>query len=98
MVEDKIRLQSRETDKYYEQIIEEMKQLEEKKSEEALQRVQKNTIRGTIRMKEMKHEGCKEKLEKDEDRGGHTELSHLESCRSSAVDKSEEMISPESPR
>ena len=36
MVQDKIRLQSRATEKSYDQILEEMKKLEEKKSEEAL--------------------------------------------------------------
>ena len=41
MVEDKLRLQSRATEKYYEQIFEEMKELEEKKSKEALLLVQK---------------------------------------------------------
>ena len=40
MVEDKIRMQSRATEKY-EQIFEEMKELEVKKSEEALLLVQK---------------------------------------------------------
>ena len=40
MVEDKIMMQSRATDKYHEQIFEEMKELEEKKSEEALLLVQ----------------------------------------------------------
>ena len=44
MVEDKIRLQSRATEKYYEQIFEEMKELEEKKSKEALLLVQKKHI------------------------------------------------------
>ena len=41
MVEDKIRMQSRATEKYFEQIFEEMKELEEKRSEEALLLVQK---------------------------------------------------------
>ena len=41
LVEDKIRLQSRATEKYYETIFEEMKELEEKKSKEALVLVQK---------------------------------------------------------
>ena len=41
MVEDKIRMQNRAAEKYYEQIFEKMKELEEKKSEEALQLVQK---------------------------------------------------------
>ena len=36
MVEDKIRLQSRANEKYCERILEEMKELEEKKSKEAL--------------------------------------------------------------
>ena len=41
MVRDKSRLQSRATEKYYDQIFEEMKGLEEKKSEESLPVVQK---------------------------------------------------------
>ena len=41
MVEDKIRMQGRATEKYYDQIFEEMKELEDKKSEEALLFVQK---------------------------------------------------------
>ena len=44
MVEDKNRLQSKATEKYYEQIVEEMKELEEKKSKEALLLVQKKHI------------------------------------------------------
>ena len=44
MVEDKIRLQSRVTEKYYEQIFEEVKEPEEKKSKEALLFVQKRHI------------------------------------------------------
>ena len=44
MVEDKIRLKSRATEKYCDQILEEMKELEEKKSEEALLLVQKKHI------------------------------------------------------
>ena len=40
MVEDKIILQSRATEKYDEQIFGEMKELEAKKSKEALQTVQ----------------------------------------------------------
>ena len=40
-MEDKIRLQSRATDKYYDQIFEEKKELEEKESEEAQLIVQK---------------------------------------------------------
>ena len=57
MIEDEIRLPSRATEKYYEQVFEEMKELEEKKSEEALLLVQKNTPCGKIRMKEMYQDG-----------------------------------------
>ena len=54
MREGKIRLPSRATEKCYEQVFEEMKELEEKKSEEALLLLQKkNTPCGNIRMKEM---------------------------------------------
>ena len=41
MVEDRIRMQRRATGKYYDQIFEEMKELEQKKSEEVLLLVQK---------------------------------------------------------
>ena len=44
LVEDKIRLHSRATEEYYEQIFEEMKELEEKKSREALLFVQISTF------------------------------------------------------
>ena len=44
MVEDKIRLQSEATEKYYEKIFEEMRELEGKKSKEALLLVQKENI------------------------------------------------------
>ena len=44
MVEDKIRLQSRATENYYEQIFEELKELEAKKSKEVLPLVQKKTF------------------------------------------------------
>ena len=44
LVEDKSRLQSKATEKYYETIFEEMRELEEKKSKEALALVQKKHI------------------------------------------------------
>ena len=69
-MEDKIRLQSGATKKYYEQIFEEMKELEESKSKVALR---KSTLCGYIRLKEK--EGC---LERDEEGGGHTGLSLLQ--------------------
>ena len=99
MVEDKIRMQSRATEKYCEQIFEEMKELEEKKSEEALLLVQK------------KFDLCRYQNERDEARRLQTsgssrrtkkeadshDLLSFQSCRSSAVDHVEEM-SLESPR
>ena len=48
LVEHKIRLQSRATEKYCEQIFEEMKELEEKESKEALLLVQKKAHFDTI--------------------------------------------------
>ena len=44
MVEDKITLQNRATEKYYEQIFEEMKVLEKEKSKEAFVFVEKKHI------------------------------------------------------
>ena len=41
LVEDKIRLQSKATEKYYQTIFEELRELAEKKSKEALLLVQK---------------------------------------------------------
>ena len=43
-MEDKIRIQSKATEKYYETIFEELKELEEKESKEALVVVQKKHI------------------------------------------------------
>ena len=60
MLEDKIRMQSRATEKYDDKIFEEMQELEEEKSEEALLFVQKSSIYGDIRTKEMKQEDCKD--------------------------------------
>ena len=62
MVEDKIRLQSRATEKYFEQIFEEMKELEEKKSTEALFLVQKKHILMRYQSeKGVKRECCKDR-------------------------------------
>ena len=61
MVEHKFRVQSRATEKNYEQIFEEMKELEEKKPEEALPNCAfKITIYGNTRTIEMKQEGCRD--------------------------------------
>ena len=95
MVGDTIRLQSRATDKYYEQFFEEMKELEEKKSEKALLLVQK------------KHDLWRYLFERDEarrlQRSGSSrrtkqeadsqDLLSFESCRSSAVDHVEAGVS-----
>ena len=55
-MEDKLKLQSRANERYHDQIFEEIKELEQKKSEEALRMVQKKQDHGDIRMKEMKQE------------------------------------------
>ena len=98
MVEDKIRLQSRATEKYYEQIFEEMKEPEEKKSKEALLLVQKKYIL-------MRYQNERDEARRAQRSGSSRETrkkvdlqDHLsfESCRSSA-DCIEE-LSPESPR
>ena len=47
-MEDKLQLQSRATERYHDLIFEEMKELEEKKSEEALLLVQKRHVYGDI--------------------------------------------------
>ena len=61
MVEDKIRMQSRAAEKYYDQIFEEMKELEEKKSEEGLCYLcRKSLIYGYFRTKEVKLEVCRD--------------------------------------
>ena len=60
MVEDNIRMQSRATEKYNEPIFEEMKELEEKKSEEALLTCVENTLCVDIRTNEMKQDGCRD--------------------------------------
>ena len=44
LMEDKIRIQSKATEKYYETIFEELTELEEKKSKEALVLIQKKHI------------------------------------------------------
>ena len=52
-------MQSRATEKFCDQIFEEIKELEEKKSDKALLLLQKRTSFGDIRMQEMKQEGCR---------------------------------------
>ena len=99
MVEDKIGLQSRETEKYYEQIFEEMKELAEKKSKEALLLVQKKHILMSFQnerdeARRLQRSGSSRGTRKEADL---QDLLSFESRRSSAVDYIEE-ISPESPR
>ena len=100
--EDKIRLQSRATakaEKYDDQIFQEMKELEEKKSEEALLLVQKKY--DFWRHQNERHEarrlqrsGSSRRVKKEAD---SQDLLSFQSCRSSAVDHVEEM-SLQSPR
>ena len=60
MVDHKIRMQSRATENYKEPIFEEMKELEEQKSEETLLTCVENTLFVDIRTNEMKQEGCRD--------------------------------------
>ena len=99
MLEDKFRMQSRATDKYYDQIFEEMKELEEKKSEEALLLVQKKfdlwrfqNERDEARSLHGSGSSRRMKMEADSQ-----DFLSVQSCRSSAVDGVEE-ISLESSR
>ena len=57
-MKDKLRLQSRATEKYHDQIFEEIQELEEKILEEAMLIVQKKDDYGDIRMRGMQQEGC----------------------------------------
>ena len=71
MVENKIRLQSGATEKYYEQIFEEMKELDEKKSKEALLLVQKKHI--LMRYQNERDEARRlQRSERNKERGGLT--------------------------
>ena len=71
IVEDKIRLQSRATEKYHEQIVEEMKELEEKKSKEDLLHVQKKShLRYQNERNEAKRLQRSGELERDKEGGG----------------------------
>ena len=91
-MEDKLKLQSRATEKYHDQIYEEIKELEEKKSKEALLLVQKrHDIRGYQNDRDearLQCSGNSTKVRKGLD-FQHTISS--ESCRSSTVDHDEEM-------
>ena len=94
-----IRLQSRATEKYYEQNFEEVKELEEKKSKEALLPVQKKHDwwrypNGRYEARRLQRSGSSRRMKKEAD---SQDLLSFESCRSSAVDHVEEM-SQESPR
>ena len=98
MVEDKIWLQRRATAKYYEQIFEEMKELEEKKSKDALLLVQKHTLwryqNDRDEARRLQRSGSSRGKRKEADL---QDLLSFKSCRSSEVDFIEE-TSPESSR
>ena len=94
-MEDELRLQSRATEKCYDQIFEERKELEEKTSEEALLIVQKTyDLWGYQKERDearrLQRSGNSRRVKKEMD------LQHSfssESCRSSTVDHVEEMNS-----
>ena len=60
MVEDKIRMQSRATENYFDQIFEEMKELQERNQTRLCYLCRKSSIYGDIRTKEMKQEDCRD--------------------------------------
>ena len=96
---DKIRLQRRATEKYHELIFEEKKELEEKKSKEALLPVQKKYTLWKYQnerdvARRLQRFGSSRRMKKEAD---SQDLLSFESCRSSVVDHVEEM-SLESPR
>ena len=92
-MEDELRLQSRATEKYYDQIFEEKKELEEKTSQEALLIVQKTYDLWSYQnerdeARRLQRSGNSRRVKKEMD------LQHSfssESCRSSTVDHVEEM-------
>ena len=99
MVEDNIRMQNRATEMNCEQIFEEMKELEEKKPEEALPTVHDiyclwryQNERDEAR--KLQRSGSSRRIKEEAD---SQDLLSFQSCRSSAVDHVEEM-SLEPPR
>ena len=99
MAEDKIWLQCRATEKYHDQIFEEMKELEEGKSEEAPLLVQKKYDLWRYQnerdeARRLQRSGTLRRTRKEADTQDRLSF---ESIRSSAVDQVEEM-SLESPR
>ena len=98
-VEDKIRLQSRTTEKYHEQIFKEVKLLEEKTSKEALPFVQKKHTLWKYQnerdvARRLQRFGNTRRMKKEAD---SQDLLSFDSYRSTVVDQVEEM-SLESPR
>ena len=60
MVEDKIRMQSRATENFDDQIFEEMKELEKRNQKRLCYLCRNSSIYGDIRTKEMKQEDCRD--------------------------------------
>ena len=58
-IEGKLKLQSRAYERFHDQIVEEMNEIEQKKTEEACKWCRRSMIRGDIRMKAMKQEDCR---------------------------------------
>ena len=98
MIEDKIRLQSRATEKHYEQIFDWMKELEEKSTEALLLVQKKHTLwryqNESDEAKRVQRSGSSRRTRNEADT---QDLLSFKSCRSWAVDCIEEM-NLESPR
>ena len=92
MGEDKIRLQSRATEEYYEQMFRGDDGVGRKNQKSLCYLRRKSTICGKMRMEQ--RSGSSRRMKKEAD---SQDLLSFESCRSSAVDHVEEM-SPEAPR
>ena len=95
-LEDKLRMQSRATEQY-DQIFEEVKELEENKSEEPQLIVQRSTVYGDIQNDRDEARRLQRSGRSRRTKEADSQDLSFESCRSSVVDYTEEM-SPESPR
>ena len=96
LVEDKSRIHSKATEKYYETIFEEMRELEEKKSKEALTLIQKSTFCYDVKAKGKERECCKglqDRERPDIHRSDARDILSFESYSSSMTCDIEEMCS-----
>ena len=95
LVEDRTRLQSNATEKYYETIFEELRELVQKKSKEALVRVQKKHILSRCE-NERDRARMLQRLEGIRHWTGTRDIMSVESCSSSMTDDMEEVCSESS--